>query len=158
MNYQDNPERDRLTRQILSADTLPEIHAAQAALRLWRERYPEDWGILDAGEQLSLIKDALLEDDSPPGQSPSWTERQRLEYQVIGARTLPKIAAARPALRQWAERHPEHGQDELLETLFLLLDVVEESQGGGPFADKQEARELVGQAVWAGRKPSSREF
>jgi len=98
MNYQDNPEREHLTRQILSADTLPEVHAAQAALRLWRERYPEDWGILDAGEQLSLIEDALLEDDSPPGQSPSWTEWQRLEYQVIGARTLPEITAARPAL------------------------------------------------------------
>ena len=147
MNFQNSPERERLTRQILSADTLPEVHAAQAALRHWRERYPDDWGILDAGEQLSLIEDALVEDDSPPGQSPSWTEWQRLEYQVIGARTLPEIAAARPALRQWLKRHPEQQGDEVLETLFLLLDVVEESQGGAGLADEQEKRELAGQAV-----------
>lgn len=147
MNYQDNPEREHLTRQILSADTLLEVHAAQAALRLWRERYPEDWGILDAGEQLSLIEDALLEDDSPPGQSPSWTEWQRLEYQVIGARTLPEIAAARPALRHWVENRPGQPNDALLETLFLLLDVVEESQSGGSLADKSEIRELTSQAI-----------
>ena len=127
MDYLNNPERERLTRQILSAITLPEVHAAQEALRRWREQHPEDWGILDAGEQLSLIKDALLEDDSPPGQSPSWTEWQRLEYQVIGARSLAEIAAARPALRHWVEHHPGEADDELLEMLFLLLDVVEES-------------------------------
>ncbi len=147
MNYQDNPERERLTRQILSADTLPEVHAAQTALRLWRERYPEDWGILDAGEQLSLIKDALLEDDSPPGQSPSWTEWQRLEYQVIGARTLPEIAAARPALRRWVEAHPGQPDADLVEMLFLLLDVVEESQSEDSFTNKPELRELAGQTA-----------
>lgn len=146
MNYQDNPERERLTQQILSADTLPEVHAAQAALRRWRERYPEDWGILDAGEQLSLIEDALLEDDSPPGQSPSWTAWQRLEYQVMGARTLPEIAVARHALRQWVEHNPGQQEDELLEMLFLLLDVVEERAGEAALADKQKTRELTGQA------------
>jgi len=147
MNHQGDPERERLTRQILSATTLPEVHAAQEALRRWREKYPEDWGILDAGEQLSLIKDALLEDDSPPGQSPSWTEWQRLEYQVIGARSLPEIAAARPALRHWVEHHPGQPNPDLLEMLFLLLDVVEESQGRNVHADVQETRELAGQTA-----------
>ena len=147
MNYQDNPQREGLTRQILSATTLPEVHAAQEVLRRWREQHPEDWGILDAGEQLSLIEDALLEDDSPPGQSPSWTEWQRLEYQVIGARSLPEIAAVRPALHHWVEHHPGQPDAALLEMLFLMLDVVEESQGGGVPADKQETRELAGQAA-----------
>lgn len=147
MGYKDNPERERLTRQILSAITLPEVLAAKAALRRWREQYPEDWGILDAGEELSVLEDALLEDDSLPGQSPSWTEWQRLEYQVIGARSLPEIAVARPALRRWVEYHPGETDADLLEMLFLLLDVVEESQGGSVPADTQGTRELAGQAA-----------
>ena len=140
MDYRNNPEREQLTRQILSADTLPEVHAATVALRSWRKRYPEDWGILDAGEQLSLIHDALLEDDSPPGQSPSWSEWQRLEYHAMGARTLPEIAPARLALRQWEEHPAEPEKEEIVETLLLLLDVVEESltakQGLDPFDQK----------------------
>ena len=66
---------------------------------------------------------------------------------MIGARTLPEIAAARPALRQWVEHHPGEPDADLLETLFLLLDVVEESQGRAGLADKSEIRELAGQAA-----------
>jgi hypothetical protein len=127
MDFRDDPSRATLIRQIRSADTFSDVHAAQVALRVWRKRYPEDWGILDAGEQLSLIHDALLEDDSPPGQSPSWTEWQRLEYQAMGARTLPEITAARHSLRQWQEYPAEPEKEELVETLLLLLDFVEES-------------------------------
>lgn len=147
MDFVNDPARASLVRQIRSVDTLPEVRAAQSALRQWCHQYPQDQGILDAGEELSLIEDALLEDDSPPGQSPSWTEWQRLEYQVIGARTLPQIAAARPALRQWVENHPGQPDADLLEMLFLLLDVVEESQSGGGLADKPEIRELASQAA-----------
>lgn len=42
MNFLDDPEREVLIHQILRADTLPEVYAAQAALRQWRQRYPED--------------------------------------------------------------------------------------------------------------------
>ena len=147
MNFLDNPQREVLVRQILRARTLPEVHAAQTALRAWRVRYPDDWGILDAGEQVSLIQDALLEDDSLPGKSPSWTEWQRLEYEVMGARTLPAIAAARQALHQWAERHPGETKPDYLEALFFLLDVVEDEQSGKRSSLGQSARELVGQAV-----------
>jgi hypothetical protein len=103
MDFRDDPSRTTLILQIRSADTLSEVHAAQLALREWRQQKPQDWGILDAGEELSLLEDALLEDDSPPGQSPSWTEWQRLEYQAMGVRTLPEIAVARHSLRQWQE-------------------------------------------------------
>ena len=107
MKFLDDPEREVLIRQMLRANTLPKVYAAQAALRQWHQRYPEDWGILDGGEQLSLIEDALLEDDSPPGQSLSWTEWQRLEYRVMDARTPPEIAEARRALNDWRENLPE---------------------------------------------------
>ena len=100
---------------------------------------------LDAGEELSLLEDALMEDDSPPGMSPSWTEWQRLEYQVMGARTLPNIHAARYALRHWVERHPEEAKDELVEMLFLLLEVVEERESKSLFVEKPQKRELSGQ-------------
>ena len=147
MDLVNDPDRVRLIRQIRNAETLAEVRAAQSALGQWCREHPQDLGILDAGEELSLLVDALLEDDSPPGQSPSWTEWQRLEYQVIGARTLLEIAAARPALRQWVEHHPGQPGADLLETLFLLLDVVEESQSGVGLADKPEKRELAGQAA-----------
>lgn len=147
MDFVNDPARVRLIRQIRNAETLAEVRAAQSSLRQWGQEYPQDRGILDAGEELSLLIDALEEDDSPPGQSPSWTEWQRLEYQVIGARSLPEIAVARPALRHWVEHHPGQPDTDLLETLFLLLDVVEESQGGGASADKQGTRELAGQAT-----------
>ncbi len=147
MDFVNDPARVRLIRQIRNVETLAEVRAAQSALDQWCQEHPQDLGILDAGEELSLLADALLEDDSPPGQSPSWTEWQRLEYQVIGARSLPEIAAARPALRHWVEHHPGQPDADLLETLFLLLDVVEESQGGSGLADKQQTRELAGQAA-----------
>ena len=147
MNFLNDPQREVLIRQALRARTLPEVHAAQTALRQWHVRYPDDWGILDAGEQLSLMEDALLEDDSPPGKSPSWTEWQQLEYEVIGARSLPEIRQARHALRQWMEQHPNEVKPDLLEMLFLLLDVVEEEQTGEGRSQSQREREPAGQVA-----------
>lgn len=146
MNFLDDPQRELLISQILSARTLPEVEAAQAALRQWHQRYPDDWGILDGGEELSHFHDALLEGYLPFVKPASWTEWQWLEYQAIGARTLPDIQDARCALRQWIEEHPNETEPDLLEMLFLLLDVVEE-QLGGKGAEHMEKRELVGQRV-----------
>ena len=144
MDFLTDPDRDVLIRQILRAKTLPEVHAAQSALRLWRQRYPDDWGILDGGEELSLIEDALLEDDSPPGQSPSWTEWQCLEYRVMDARTLPEIAEARRALNDWREKHPNATLPSIFDTLIMLLDVVEEQLMGAK-STAVRPRELAGQ-------------
>ena len=72
MDYMDDPEREILSRQMLSANTLPEVRAAQSALRQWRTHYPDDFNILDAGEQLSLIEDALLEEAKPPAERAAW--------------------------------------------------------------------------------------
>lgn len=142
MNYLDDPAREPLIRQILCADTLPEVHAAQTALRQWQQRYPDDSGIVDGGEQLSLIEDALLENDSPPGQSSSWTVWQRLEYLVMGARTLAEISAARCALIDWLEAPSEEIESGYLDTLFLLLDVVEEQVVDAPTVE-MPARQLA---------------
>lgn len=142
MDFLDDPARDVLIRQILRAKTLPEVHAAQAALRQWRQRYPDDSGIVDGGEELSLMEDALMEDDSPPGQSPSWTEWQRLEYLVMGSRTLPEISAARSALSDWLEAPSEEIERGYLDTLFLLLDVVEEQILDAPSV-KAPSRQLA---------------
>ena len=51
------PERDRLTNRVLDATTLPEIEAAQKALRDWIRRHPEDAGMRDAFEQLAMMQE-----------------------------------------------------------------------------------------------------
>ena len=146
MNFLDDPQRELLVSQILSARTLSEVEEALTALHQWRERYPDDWGILDAGEQLSHFHDALLEGYSPFVKPASWTEWQWLEYQVIGARTLPDIQDARYALKQWTEHHPGEVEPDKLEMLFLLLNVVEETHANEK-AEPMEKRELAGQRV-----------
>lgn len=147
MNFLHDPDRELLIRQILTARTLQQIGVARTALRRWRERYPDDWSILDAGEQMSHTEEALLEGDSLDGKPLSWTEWQWLEYQVMGARALPEIQEARSALRQWAEQHPGETKPDLLEALFFLLDVVEDEQSGKSGSSVQTERELAGQAV-----------
>lgn len=145
MDPLNDPTRAALIQQIRNPETLSEVRAALSALRRWRQQYPQDWGILDAGEELSLLEDALLEDDAPLGQL-FRSERDRLNYQAMGAQTLPEVYAARHALSEWVESHPEKAQDDLMQGLFLLLDVVEEREGGTMLAEKQETRELVGQS------------
>ncbi len=92
---------------------------------------------------MSLMEDALMEDDSPPGQSPSWTEWQKLEYLVMGARTVPEISAARCALSDWLEAPSEEIERGYIDTLFLLLDVVEEQEPTERFVEVSK-RELAG--------------
>ena len=152
MNFLDDPRREPLINQILSARTLPEVEAAQVALRAWHQRYPDDWGILDGGEQLSHFHDALLEGYVPFSKPVSWTEWQWVECQAMGARTLPDIHDSRHALTEWTERHSDETMPETLETLFLLLDVVEEQIGrdgqeSNGTRDVKTQRELAGQAV-----------
>jgi hypothetical protein len=57
--------REQLTRQVLHAKTLPEVQAAQKALRDWIQAYPEerDW-MRDGFEQLSLMQDIAEEEEA----------------------------------------------------------------------------------------------
>ncbi len=147
MNFLSDPGRKILVEQILDVQTPQQVHDARAALRAWRERYPEDWGILDAGEELSHFEDAVAAGEPLFGLPSSWTEWQRLEYKVMGARTLPAIQSARAALRQWAAQHPSEPEPGYLEMLFLLLDVVEEQQSGKSEPQARPEREPAGQAA-----------
>ena len=55
--------------------------------------------------------------------------RERLHNQLLDATTLPEIAAAKQALRDWLKAHPE---DEWLrdgfEQLSLMQDIAEEQE------------------------------
>ncbi len=55
--------RQWLTRQVLSAKTLPEVTAAETALREWIGCYPEEreW-MRDAFERLSMMRDIAEEE------------------------------------------------------------------------------------------------
>ncbi len=59
MGHADNPERKRVLYQALSARTRLEIDAATHALRLWVAEHPDDLGIVDAFEQLSLLEEIV---------------------------------------------------------------------------------------------------
>jgi hypothetical protein len=50
--------RQILMEQILDATTISEVHAARQALRDWISAHPEDEGMSDTFEQLSLLEDA----------------------------------------------------------------------------------------------------
>jgi hypothetical protein len=142
MDYSNNPLRAALIQQISRVSSLVEVHAAQAALRAWRQQHPEDWGILDAGEELSLLEDAYLEEASPAYQHPVRSEWQQLETRIIDARTVPAITAARRDLRQWVQQHPAEVSSGYLDTLFMLLEVVED-QVSESLPPSQAERELV---------------
>jgi hypothetical protein len=57
--------REQLTRQVLGANTLPEVEAAQKALREWIQAYPEERDRMrDGFEQLSLLQDIAEEEEA----------------------------------------------------------------------------------------------
>lgn len=146
MHFLDNPDRLILIQQFNRVSTLVEVEAALMTLRQWRKLHPDDWGILDAGEELSLLRDTFLDGYLPFVKPASWSEWQWPEHEIIGARTLPAVQDARCALRQWTEEHPNETEPDLLEALFLLLDVVEKRIGKGA-QEVQSRRELVGQGA-----------
>lgn len=61
MNYRDNPERKRVLHQALRARTLADIANATCELKTWVNAHPDDIGIVDAFEQLSLMEDCARE-------------------------------------------------------------------------------------------------
>lgn len=58
------PEREQIVNQVLDARTLAEIDAAACALREWLNRYPEDTGIREGFEGLSLMRDIAEEQEA----------------------------------------------------------------------------------------------
>jgi len=64
MRFSDNPERERILDEVLDARTLQEIAAAAQELRGWLRRNPEDTGIREAFEGLSLMRDIAEEQEA----------------------------------------------------------------------------------------------
>ncbi len=57
----DTIQRQILLEQVLDATTLPEIHQARQTLREWITAHPDEQGLGDAFEQLSLLEDIAQE-------------------------------------------------------------------------------------------------
>jgi len=50
-------EREQIVMQVLSAATAEECQRAKSLIRDWMARHPGDYGMLDAGEQLAMMRD-----------------------------------------------------------------------------------------------------
>ncbi len=57
MNMKTNQGRERVIAQVLDATTLSEISTAHQVLRDWMTTHPEEQGMRDGFEQLSLMQD-----------------------------------------------------------------------------------------------------
>lgn len=75
--FADNPERERILDQVLDARTLPEIATATQELREWVRQNPEDVGIREAFEGLSLMRDIAEAQE---------TERTHASREVVSAK------------------------------------------------------------------------
>lgn len=69
MNFADNPGRERILDQALDARTLPEIAVATRELREWVRQNPDDTGIREAFEGLSLMQDIAEEQEAERAHS-----------------------------------------------------------------------------------------
>lgn len=56
-----DPARHRLVEQVLSATTREEFEAARQAQWAWLVANPDDFGVLQAGEVLASVEEALEE-------------------------------------------------------------------------------------------------
>lgn len=52
-------QRELVIEKVLDATTLSEIHEARQTLREWIAAHPDETGMRDGFEQLSLMEDAL---------------------------------------------------------------------------------------------------
>jgi len=57
-----NEARERVTKIVLSARTLPEIEAAKQVLREWMKAHPEEQGMRAGFEQLYTMQE-IIEDE-----------------------------------------------------------------------------------------------
>jgi len=57
-----NEARERVSEQVLTANTLPEIEAAKQALREWMKAHPEEQGRRAGFEQLYTMQE-IIEDE-----------------------------------------------------------------------------------------------
>ena len=66
--------RERVSEQVLRADTLPEIEAAKQVLREWMKAHPEEQGMRAGFEQLYTIQEIIENEEAeraPSNQRPA---------------------------------------------------------------------------------------
>lgn len=61
--------RERVSEQVLSADTLPEIEAAKQVLREWMRAHPEEQGMRAGFEQLYTIQEIIEDEEADSAHS-----------------------------------------------------------------------------------------
>ena len=61
--------RERVSEQVLSADTLTEIEAAKQVLREWMKVHPEEQGMRAGFEQLYAIQEIIENEETEQGRS-----------------------------------------------------------------------------------------
>jgi len=69
-----NTARELVTKKVLSARTLPDVREAQQILRDWIKAHPEDEGMRDGFEQLSLMQDIAEEEQAQRNSHPASQE------------------------------------------------------------------------------------
>ena len=139
-----NEARDSVTRQVLSANTLPEIEAAKQVLRDWLRAHPDEQGMRDGFEQLYTIQEIIEEENArlaageiiPPVPS----ERERILRQAADACTLTEKQWAAYELWEWQRRNPEDaGIRQARKALPDIDDIAEEQEA----ERTQESRQAV---------------
>lgn len=64
LNNDLNEARERVSEQVLRANTLPEIEAAKQVLREWMKAHPEEQGMRAGFEQLYTIQEIIEEEEA----------------------------------------------------------------------------------------------
>ncbi len=128
-----NEARDRVTRQVLSADTLPEIETAKRVLRDWLRAHPDEQGMRDGFEQLYTIQEIIEDDNARRADGellpPVPPERERILRQATDARPLPETTDATQEMREWQRRNPEDADIcEARKGLPDIDDIAEEQE------------------------------
>ena len=65
--------RERVSDQVLRANTLPEIEAAKQILREWMKAHPEEQGMRAGFEQLYTIQEIIEAEEAEPARSSGQT-------------------------------------------------------------------------------------
>lgn len=66
--------RELVTQKVLSARSLPDVREARQVLRDWIKSHPEDEGMRDGFEQLSLMQDIAEEEQASQNVHPASQE------------------------------------------------------------------------------------
>lgn len=69
MNSELDLARERVTKQVLDADSLVEIEAAKQVLREWMKVHPEEQGMRAGFEQLYTIQEIIENEEAAQAQS-----------------------------------------------------------------------------------------